>query len=671
MKHARAIALVATTCLILIGCGPSVENVPLPPATTAASAPRSGGPTVKLAPVIDGRDSPEVSLDNDTHYQIANQLPDYVGQKVQAQLEAMGFNVVNTDPNAKGSSDANTVVVTLLWATSRGKSDRIAGSLEIRVQIKNPSNENLYTDRYKGSGEVLGSHSTTSGVETAIGVALERAADIAVAQLQTDSDLAKAARPAEPVLAQDGGAAPVSPKVDPGVVVAQVSSLPITGRRIALVVGNSKYQNVRPLPNPANDANLMANTLKKLGFELVGQKALVNLDKHDFDTAIQSFGHRLPGSSVALFYYAGHGFQIDGKNYLVPVTAKLTYDKTDLDFQMVDAQTILNEMDTGDKRLNVMVLDACRDNPFHGTGENGTRSLGGSGLAELKAPQGTLISYATAPEHVALDGDGPDSIYTAALAQSIQIPGIKIQEAFNNVGVAVLHQTSSAQQPWISSSPIEGAFYFVPDSAPSIPPGAPPPTSGVSSATPGVSAAPVVERPASPGQPGASNTSPGPETDAVVPPPESTHDVATTPSPAAPAIGEHETDASLVPAAAPSPVLNSDETEEIETVPTAATKRPAHAATRIAMRKRDARTPYHILIHKTFNGDEAKAMTERIRSLGYAVDAEPIESDDQAGQTPTAYQITVGAYHSEDEAQDGQDEFESRYSSTFGSAPPR
>ncbi|MCC8965033.1 YARHG domain-containing protein [Bradyrhizobium sp. Pear76] len=226
-------------------------------------------------------------------------------------------------------------------------------------------------------------------------------------------------------------------------------------KRVALVVGNSTYQNVSRLQNPKSDAQLVAETLQRLGFALVGGQAQVDLDKAGFDSAIQRFGSQLMGADVALFYYAGHGIQVRGTNYLVPVSANPTRE-ADVDFQMVDVGLVLRQMEGAGTRLNIVILDACRNNPFGG---RGLRAADG-GLAQIRAPEGTLLSYATQPGNVALDGDDGHSPYTRALVDTMQKPGLDVLQAFNQVGLVVKRATGSAQQPWVSTSPIDGSFYF-------------------------------------------------------------------------------------------------------------------------------------------------------------------------------------------------------------------
>jgi uncharacterized caspase-like protein len=232
-------------------------------------------------------------------------------------------------------------------------------------------------------------------------------------------------------------------------------------KRVALVIGNSAYQNVARLNNPVNDARLIAETLRGLGFTLVGGAAQLDVDKAALDDAVLSFSTQIQGADVALFYYAGHGVQVRGSNYLVPVGANPARE-ADVDFQMVDIALVLRQMDSSGTKLNVVILDACRNNPFGGRGLRGTDS----GLAQMRAPEGTLISYATQPGNVALDGGDGNSPFTKALAQTIRRPGLDLFRAFNEVGLAVMQATGNTQQPWLSTSPIRGDFYLA------APPGA-------------------------------------------------------------------------------------------------------------------------------------------------------------------------------------------------------
>jgi TPR repeat protein len=226
-------------------------------------------------------------------------------------------------------------------------------------------------------------------------------------------------------------------------------------RRVALVLGNFTYDHVPRLSNPGNDATLIATTLQSLGFTLVGGGAQQNVDKARFDRLVQDFGRAIQGADVALFYYAGHGMQVDGSNWLVPTDANPTRPQ-DLEFQMVNAELVLKQMDGAGTRLNLVILDACRNNPF---ATLGTRAVA-TGLAQMRAPEGTMISFATQPGNVAADGSGADGPYAMALAAAMHQPGLDIFRVFNQVGLTVKHDTGGAQLPWVSSSPIDGEFYF-------------------------------------------------------------------------------------------------------------------------------------------------------------------------------------------------------------------
>jgi TPR repeat protein len=232
-------------------------------------------------------------------------------------------------------------------------------------------------------------------------------------------------------------------------------------KRVALVIGNSAYRTVPALSNPAADARLVSDTLLSLGFFVVGGGAQLDLDKAGFDNALQKFKTQLIGADVALFYYAGHGVETHGLNYLVPVDAHPA-DEGDVFAQMNGLAGILDGMEKSGARVNLLLLDACRDNPFR---DRGVRSTTG-GLAQMQAPPGTLISFATQPRGVSLDGDDGHSPYTRALAATMQHPGFGLFRTFNEVGLAVEKATHGAQLPWMSTSPISGNFYFAGKPAP-------------------------------------------------------------------------------------------------------------------------------------------------------------------------------------------------------------
>jgi uncharacterized caspase-like protein len=190
-------------------------------------------------------------------------------------------------------------------------------------------------------------------------------------------------------------------------LLTAVFSLPaLADERVALIVGNGKYTHVPPLQNPANDARLLAEALRSSGFTLVGGEAQLDLDKQSFEKVVQEFGAKLAGAKVGLFYYAGHGLQVRGSNYLVPVDANPSRE-ADVGIQMLDANLVLSQMEGTGTKLNIVILDACRNDPFSGRslamgrGRDNEmvkmRDIGGGGLAEMQAPEGTLISFATQP----------------------------------------------------------------------------------------------------------------------------------------------------------------------------------------------------------------------------------------------------------------------------------
>ncbi|GAB2179603.1 SUMF1/EgtB/PvdO family nonheme iron enzyme [Dongia sp. agr-C8] len=242
-----------------------------------------------------------------------------------------------------------------------------------------------------------------------------------------------------------------------GMLVAMLMTAPaLAETRVALVIGNARYDGELPkLTNPANDADLMAATLKKLGFR-VNMVKDANLDQ--MKRAIQDFGTSLSDAgptAVGLFYYAGHGIQLAGENYLLPLGSRLQK-PADADLVAVNANLILKQMEFAGNALNIIILDACRNNPL----SRGMRSAD-QGLARMDAPMGSFIAYSTAPGATAADGSGKNSPYTLALSKAMQKPGIPIEEAFRDARVEVIAATDKTQIPWESSS-LTGAFQFNP-----------------------------------------------------------------------------------------------------------------------------------------------------------------------------------------------------------------
>jgi uncharacterized caspase-like protein len=228
--------------------------------------------------------------------------------------------------------------------------------------------------------------------------------------------------------------------------------------RVALIIGNGGYVSVPKLANAVADAKLIARTLRGLNFQV---NELVDADQTRMKTAIANFGRGLRASgpdTIGLFYFAGHGVQASGANYLIPVDGAIR-DEADLDLVGVEARWVVRQMETARNVTNIVILDACRDNPFAAAGARG------QGLARMDAPTGTFIAYSTAPGSVALDGAAANSPFSAALAAAMAQPGQPLEQTFRQVRVNVLRETSGRQTPWDSSSLVR-EFVFNPAKAP-------------------------------------------------------------------------------------------------------------------------------------------------------------------------------------------------------------
>jgi len=226
-----------------------------------------------------------------------------------------------------------------------------------------------------------------------------------------------------------------------------------TNVRQALVIGNSKYTHTGPLRNPANDAEAISSTLKQLGFNVM---TLTDADQRQMDQAIRKFGADLRGSNgVGLFYFAGHGMQIEGENYLLPTDINPS-NEFDVTYDAVPVGKLLGQMEVAGNGMNVVILDACRNNPFARSFRSSSR-----GLAQVIAPTGSFISYATAPGDVAADGEGDNGLFTEKLLQHMITPGLRLEEVFKRVRADVQQDSSNKQVPWDSSS-VTGDFFFVP-----------------------------------------------------------------------------------------------------------------------------------------------------------------------------------------------------------------
>ena len=220
--------------------------------------------------------------------------------------------------------------------------------------------------------------------------------------------------------------------------------------RLALVIGNGDYED-SPLRNPTNDAADMAVALEYLDFEVM---LYTDSDRREMGRAIREFGRKLKeDGGVGLFYYAGHGMQIDNSNFLIPVDTPLE-EEDEVPYESVDVGSVLAKMESAGNSLNLIILDACRNNPFPTRFRSTSR-----GLARVEAPIGSLVVYATAPGAVAADGEGRNGVFTGALLQQLRIEGQSLTQTIRRTRAAVVKQTNGQQVPWESSSLLQD-YYF-------------------------------------------------------------------------------------------------------------------------------------------------------------------------------------------------------------------
>jgi TPR repeat protein len=282
-----------------------------------------------------------------------------------------------------------------------------------------------------------------------------------------------------PCLLLVGQTEPIAPPKDDRTLRPQQATPVQAEQRVALVIGNGSYKEA-PLRNPVNDARAMAEALGKSGFAVT---ELENANRSQMREAIRTFGARITEGGVGLFYFAGHGMQVKGRNFLVPVGADIAQED-EVAGEAVEVDAVLAKMETARNRLNILILDACRNNPF-GRSFRSTQQ----GLAQVDAPTGTFVAFATAPGRTAADGSGTNGLYTEALLRQFQAPGLKLEEVFKRTRAEVLKASSQQQTPWENSS-IVGDFYFIPGSALSgsmasaSPVGTPAPTSAQPAAPP-------------------------------------------------------------------------------------------------------------------------------------------------------------------------------------------
>ncbi len=236
---------------------------------------------------------------------------------------------------------------------------------------------------------------------------------------------------------------PVTQQSSPSNIAPRIS------KRIALVIGNANY-NSAPLKNPLNDAADISASLKQSGFEVIDQR---NATLQEMTRGIREFGDKLLKSDVGLVYYSGHGLEVKGRNYLLPVNASMIRED-EIAFQAIDANLILEKMNTAKKSVNILIVDACRDNPFVRSFRSTNR-----GLAQMDAPTGTIVSFSTSPGKTASDGDGRNSPFTKNLVKAMMRTDMPIEAMFKEVRKSVVDETKGQQTPWESSSLI-GDFYF-------------------------------------------------------------------------------------------------------------------------------------------------------------------------------------------------------------------
>ena len=230
-------------------------------------------------------------------------------------------------------------------------------------------------------------------------------------------------------------------------------------RRVALVIGNGAYQHVLKLDNPANDAAAIADLLSSAGFQVIRG---VDLSREQMVAKVSEFSDALSnGADAALVFYAGHGVQIAGKNYLIPIDVNL-HTAYDVKADTIDADDVVES--ASNAKVKVVLLDACRDNPFAAElakGDARSRSAAASaGLAAMQSAEGTLISFATSPGATALDGEGGHSPFTRALLDNLAKPGVEINDAMTSVRAEVQATTAKEQQPWENTN-LTGKFYMV------------------------------------------------------------------------------------------------------------------------------------------------------------------------------------------------------------------
>lgn len=254
--------------------------------------------------------------------------------------------------------------------------------------------------------------------------------------------------------------------------------------RVALVIGNAAYQ-VGRLANPVNDAEDMSAALQALNFQV---ELVKNGDRADILRAVDRFSARIQPNGLALVFYSGHGVEVDGKNYLLPVDNHGIRAREDVPIHAVELNAILNKIESAGARLNMVILDACRDDPLPSTAKSMSK-----GLQVVTTGRATLLAYATSPGSTAADGTARNSPYTEALKTVLREPGLSVIDLFQKVGSMVMAETGNRQIPWNSNTPIWPPIYLA-----GAPDGSTPPPAPIPVAAP----APVLPTPAAPSTPG-------------------------------------------------------------------------------------------------------------------------------------------------------------------------
>jgi len=238
------------------------------------------------------------------------------------------------------------------------------------------------------------------------------------------------------------------------VLILVVAGVSVAEDRFALIIGNGAYQHFAPLQNPENDAADLSAELESLGFRV---ETLINATEREMFNAVREMGDRLAGGqSVGLFYYAGHGIEVGGTNYLIPVDADIRAED-EVRFASISIDLVLSKMESARNGTNLIILDACRDNPLPAS----SRSSATRGLATVDAPTGSMVIYATAPGDVALDGQGRNGVFTEALLEHMATPGLDVELMIRRVREDVISNSGGRQTPWHNSSLTTG-FSFVP-----------------------------------------------------------------------------------------------------------------------------------------------------------------------------------------------------------------